>query len=93
MAEIDVEPISAGERSKFRVVVREGADQSTHEVTLSESDAFRLGSGYPSEEALVRESFQFLLEREPKEAILRRFDVSEISRYFPEFEERIRRPG
>jgi hypothetical protein len=27
-----------------------------------------------------------LLEREPKEAILRRFDVSVIGRYFPEFE-------
>jgi hypothetical protein len=30
--------------------------------------------------------FQFLLEREPKESILRRFDVTVISRYFPEFE-------
>jgi hypothetical protein len=27
-----------------------------------------------------------LLEREPKESILRRFDVMAISRYFPEFE-------
>jgi hypothetical protein len=27
-----------------------------------------------------------LLEREPKESILRRFDVKAISRYFPEFE-------
>jgi len=27
-----------------------------------------------------------LLDREPKESILRRFDVTEISRYFPEFE-------
>jgi hypothetical protein len=27
-----------------------------------------------------------LLDREPKESILRRFDVTEISRYFPEVE-------
>jgi hypothetical protein len=26
-----------------------------------------------------------LLDREPKESILRRFDVTAISRYFPEF--------
>jgi hypothetical protein len=29
--------------------------------------------------------FQFLLDREPKVSILRRFDVTGISRYFPEF--------
>jgi hypothetical protein len=31
-------------------------------------------------------AFRFLLDREPKESILRRFDVTAISRYFPEFE-------
>jgi Holliday junction resolvase-like predicted endonuclease len=31
-------------------------------------------------------AFWFLLDREPKESILRRFDVTAISRYFPEFE-------
>ena len=30
--------------------------------------------------------FHFLLDREPKELILQRFDVTVISRYFPEFE-------
>jgi hypothetical protein len=33
-----------------------------------------------------RSAASFLLDREPKESILRRFDVTEISRYFPEFE-------
>jgi hypothetical protein len=32
-----------------------------------------------------------LLDREPKEAILSRFDVSVISRYFPEFERELPR--
>ena len=40
-------------------------------------------------EALVEASFRFLLEREPKESILRSFDVSVIGRYFPEFEREI----
>ena len=36
--------------------------------------------------ALHQAAFRFLLDREPKESILRRFDVTVISRYFPEFE-------
>jgi hypothetical protein len=39
---------------------------------------------------LVRASFGFLLEREPRESILRSFDLSAISRYFPEYEREIR---
>jgi len=34
---------------------------------------------------LVEASFRFLLEREPKESILRQFKLSDIERYFPEF--------
>lgn len=37
-------------------------------------------------ERLVKAAFRFLLDREPKEAIMARFDVSVIARYFPEFE-------
>jgi hypothetical protein len=40
-------------------------------------------------ERLVRVSFVFLLEREPPSAILRRFSLSDISRYFPEYDEEI----
>jgi hypothetical protein len=36
-------------------------------------------------------AFRFLLEREPKESILARFDVSVIARYFPEFERELPR--
>jgi hypothetical protein len=36
-------------------------------------------------EAVVRESFRFLLEREPASSILPRFSLSEIERYFPEY--------
>ncbi|MGZ8636765.1 MAG: hypothetical protein ACXWX2_07315 [Actinomycetota bacterium] len=39
----------------------------------------------------MRACFAFLLEREPKESILANFEVATIGRYFPEFEERIRR--
>jgi hypothetical protein len=42
-----------------------------------------------SPEALVTESFRFLLEYEPKEAILISFDLPVIRRYFPRFEREI----
>jgi hypothetical protein len=42
-------------------------------------------------EGLVRETFVFLLEREPKESVLHRFEIDVVSRYFPEYEREIRR--
>jgi hypothetical protein len=36
-------------------------------------------------ERCVEAAFRFLLDREPKESVLSRFDVTVISRYFPEF--------
>jgi hypothetical protein len=67
------------------VAVTDGGGTSRHEVTVrpEELSAFAPGAGEPT--ALVEESFRFLLEREPKESILRRFAISEIGRYFPEY--------
>jgi len=36
-------------------------------------------------ERCVEAAFRFLLDREPKEAILARFDITLIASYFPEF--------
>jgi hypothetical protein len=69
---------------RFRIVVRDGGSSTEHAVTVSRMDLDRLASGR-SPEAFVRACFEFLLEREPKESILREFDVSVIGRYFPEF--------
>ena len=83
--------VSRQDAERFRVRVDEGGSRTEHEVTLSAADLRRLGGGYPAAEELVRACFEFLLEREPKESILRRFDVSVIGRYFPEFETAIAR--
>lgn len=88
MADVIVTPSGAG---RFRVTVREGASSTEHDVTVSEADLARLGAGYASPEELLRACFAFLLEREPKESILRSFDVAVIGRHFPEFEDEIRR--
>jgi len=38
---------------------------------------------------LVRRSFEFLLAREPKESILKKFDLALIQKYFLEYENTI----
>jgi hypothetical protein len=58
-------------------------------VTLSKADHQRLAGQRASPEELVAESFRFLLAREPKESILRSFDLMVIGRYFPEYEREI----
>jgi hypothetical protein len=49
-----------------------------------------LTGGKIAKEELIKKSFEFLLEREPKESILSRFNLRIINQYFPEFEEEIR---
>ena len=73
------------------VSVDDGRGQPTsHEVSVSSADLTRLAPGASDPHDLVRRSFDFLLEREPKESILRRFDLQVIGRYFPEYERTIR---
>jgi hypothetical protein len=86
MAEIEVKGKKLDGGYQFQVTVREARGQTQHRVTLSETDYQRLAGGAASPEALVTESFRFLLEREPKESILRSFDLTVIGRYFPEYE-------
>ena len=87
-ADIKVEQLGDGE---FRVRVIEGASESAHRVTLRPEDYNRLAAGKAEPKELVRRSFEFLLENEPKESILARFDLSVIGRYFPQFEREIKR--
>lgn len=74
----------------FDVVVGEAGGASRHRVTLARADVVRLAGGR-APERLIEAAFRFLLEREPKESILARFDVSVIARYFPEFERELLR--
>src|SRR5438876_852899 len=46
-----------------------GAAQTTHRVTLRDTDRQRLGGKDVSAERLVEESFRFLLEREPNTSV------------------------
>lgn len=81
MAEIDVTHESADD---YTVEVRDAGGSSRHRVTVPADDLERY-AGDASAEELLEESFRFLLEREPKEAILSHFEISVIERYFPEY--------
>lgn len=88
-AHIEVERTDRDDRYEFQVTVREGRGETHHRVTLQKADYERLAGGRASPEVLVTESFRFLLERERKESILRSFDLTVISRYFPEYDRAI----
>ncbi|MEW6680805.1 MAG: hypothetical protein AB1297_07320, partial [bacterium] len=60
-------------------------------VTLDDGYYQDLTKGNITKEELIERSFEFLLKREPKESILSRFNLKVINRYFPEYEEDIRR--
>ena len=85
---IHVKPSGPG---RFRVSITEGAGLSTHTVSLSPDYYEKLTGKQVSEEVLIERSFQFLLENEPRESILREFDLPLIGHYFPEYENEIRR--
>ena len=91
MASIEIERSEREGGYEFHVVVREGGGATHHRVTLRRADYERLTGGQASPEALVTESFRFLLECEPKEAILISFDLPVIRRYFPHYEREIGR--
>lgn len=85
MADISIQSTPGG---THRVAVTEGGSTSTHEVTVG-SDELALVPDGRSTEDLVEASFRFLLDRERKESIMSSFDLSVISRYFPEYRDRI----
>jgi hypothetical protein len=85
-ATIEVEAATSGE---YNVVVKEAGGETRHRVRVDPGYAQKLTGGSASTLELLRRSFEFLLEREPKESILREFDLPVIERYFPEYPRKI----
>lgn len=72
------------------VTVGEDSGATEHEVQVDRDTLDALAPGATPDE-LVRASFEFLLEREPRESIMRRFDLPIISRFFADYEPEIQR--
>jgi hypothetical protein len=69
------------------VALRDGGrDVSSHRVQVAAHDLDRLAPGAADPTTLVEASFAFLLERESPASILRSFELTEIGRYFPDYE-------
>jgi hypothetical protein len=85
---VTCEPTADGWRCS--VTVGDDAAATEHRVTVDRATLADLAPG-AEPESLVAESFGFLLEREPRESILRSFELPVIGRYFSEFRDEIRR--
>ena len=86
MAEIKINKKSEEENKWIFEVGVGGLD---FEVEVEKEYWKKLTAGKIEPEELVRKSFEFLLAREPKESILRLFNLKEINTYFPEYEREV----
>jgi len=81
------EPAPGGWR--FFVEIGSVNDRANYEVVLERSFAEEVtGYRFRNEddvETFIKRSFLFLLEREPKSAILSSFNVRDIGGFFPEY--------
>jgi hypothetical protein len=82
---IRVRSTGNAEPRRFEVVVQDKAGEAHYDVSMAKAMFERLSGGKATPEACVHAAFLFLLDREPRQSILRRFDIAVIERYFPEF--------
>ena len=89
MRQIEIYTLSTDQNEnpkKYLVTISEDSSKTGHQVTLSDEYYQRLTGGLRSREDFIKASFEFLLEREERGAILANFDISQIQKYFPEYE-------
>jgi hypothetical protein len=82
---VSVECTRTGDGWTCLVRVGEAGASTQHEVTVSPEELTRYAPSATDPQRLVDASFGYLLEREPKESILRTFTLSTIERYFPDY--------
>ncbi|HSK92743.1 MAG TPA: hypothetical protein VLA76_01645 [Candidatus Angelobacter sp.] len=87
-AVVSCDPTDDGWRCS--VTVGDDAGATSHEVIVGRATLQDLAPT-ATPELLVSESFAFLLEREPRESILRSFELPIIGRYFADYSDQIRR--
>ena len=84
MITLSCEPVGTDWRCS--VTIGDDSRATHHQVTVRAEHLHRIAPAGASAEDVVRASFEFLLAREPRESILRTFDLAEIARYFPEYD-------
>ena len=86
VSEIDTK----GDKFHFGVTVLDGKSELNYNVTSDKKYLQSLSKSEISTSDFIKKTFEFLLERESKESILKSFDISIIKKYFPEYEKTIR---
>ncbi len=71
----------------FGIDIEDDNGRSYHRVTVDKTYWNQLTGRNTNPEALVHRSFEFLLEREPRESILSEFNLHVINQYFSDYEE------
>lgn len=81
---INIEQVEKDSVYKFDVTVDEINSSTRHIVIMEKSFYNDLNTELGPKE-IVDWSFEFLLDKEPKESILSEFNIKVISNYFPEY--------
>ena len=89
MANIEIQKVDGFPDAAFDVTVS-GNTVTAHRVRFSREYYEELTASAVTAEELVEESFEFMLAREPNTSILSEFDLKEISRYFPAYEQEMK---
>ena len=74
---------------EFGVEVTEGNETTSHKVIVPPALLEDWGLEESDSEDVVRESFAFLMEREPASSILPEFSLAIIPRYYPEYKDEL----
>ena len=76
--------------NKFEIIINK-KPITKHIVLLTDEYYDNLTKKKISKKKLLEYSFQFLLDREPNTSILSFFELNIISKYFPEYENEIKK--
>ena len=75
-------------KDKFEITVKANLI-TKHIVFVTDEILFKLTKNKVSKEDLLNFSFNFLLDRESNTSILASFDLTVISKYFPEYTKKV----
>ena len=84
---LSIKPVS---ENKFEITIKDKLT-TKHIIILNDKLYKYLTNKKISKKKLVEYSFQFLLDREPNTSILSIFELDMISKYFPEYENEIKK--
>ncbi len=73
----------------FEVTLSDGRSESKYIAKLTDVYYNRLAKGKISKEELIKRSFEFLLKKESRDFLQPKFDLREIKKYFPDYEDNV----